>query len=142
MFLHGNASDESTDEIEWEIFNFPEADAAFSPVELESRFEPLGAEPVLELGVFVKAHEVGGEVVFLGGESGEGERLLRVAVISCGIDAMRNGIADHSVLHEFHESGVEVGADDFADGLQGCATVRWEFAEVLSDGWGFGLHGG
>ncbi len=124
VVLDGEAAEAIGEDIEGEVLDFLEADAALAHIEFLAAFGPGLFEAGTFGGVGVMAHEVEGAVVFLGGEAAVGEGLAGVAVVACGEDAMGDIVADHAVLHAFLELGVEVGEDDLADGFEELAAFR------------------
>lgn len=77
----------------------------------------------------------------LRGESGEGQGLFGIAMVSSGINPVRDVVADHAVLHALLEIFVEMGEDDLADRLDGMATVFGQGGQIRSDSGCGALHG-
>src|ERR1043166_2239717 len=136
-----DAGDRLSDRVERKVLDLLEADARLSHVELFSRLGPLLAEPFLVFRVAVEAHHVNGHVVFLGGETGERQRLLGVAMIARGIKFVRHKVADHAVLDPFLEVLVEVLENDVANLLDRAAAIGRERCEVILNAGGFADHG-
>ena len=130
------------DHVQREIIGGLEADAGLAHVELLSGLGPFGGELLVEVALAVNAHEVEGHVVLLRAQPGVAEGLARVAVVAGREDRVRDGVADHAVLHALHDARVEVFADDGADALEIGAAAGGEGGEVGGDGGGLGLHGG
>ena len=138
VLFGGDAFDGLAEDVEIEVGKFFEADAGFAFVEFLAGLGPFGFEPggVTAVSLDVEGHEMDGHVVFLGGEAGEGEGVFGIAVVSGGVDGVRDAVANHAVGHLFLVNGIEVGEDDGADGGDGFAAVGGEFGEVFVDGGG------
>lgn len=141
-FLGGAAAEGGFEGGEGEVVEGFEADAALAHVELLARGAPGGLELFAGGGVEVEGHEVDGEVVFLRGQGGDGQRLARVAVIAGGVDGVGDEVADHAVLDPLGDVRFEAVSEEVADLGEHGASVGWEGGEVVVGGGVGGLGGG
>ena len=98
VFLDRNAGDGLADDVERKVFEFFEADAGFTHVKFLAGVGIGFAKPLLGLRIAVNRHEINRHMIFLRADHGECQRLRGIAMITGGIDVVRNGVADHSAL--------------------------------------------
>lgn len=78
--------------------------------------------------------------IFLICKSHERQRQLGIAVIACGIEAMRDEIADHPVLHTFFKSLRQMLQDRLPELGDKWFLISRRFSYILLYGRCFRLH--
>lgn len=123
VFLGRGLGDGFAEDIEGDLLQTLEPDATLAHVEFLAGSFPIGFERLSIRVGEIEAGEVDRHMGLLRGEPGKGQGLLGIAVVSGRINPVWDVIADHAVLHALFEIFVEMGKNDFTDGLDGMATV-------------------